>query len=55
MRKSAKALVLKYGAQIEYAPEITFLGAAAVIVVSDFLRFRGIVADAAKMQSQPAA
>lgn len=50
MRKSAKALVLKYGAQIEYAPEITFLGAAAVIVVGDFLRFRGLKADAAKMR-----
>ena len=44
MRRSAKALVIKYGAQIEYAPEITFLGAAAVIVVGDWLRFRGLKA-----------
>lgn len=51
MRKSAKALVLKYGAQLEYAPEITFLGAAAVIVVGDLLRFRGLASDLSKIPS----
>jgi len=54
MRSSAKACVLKYGAQIEYAPEITFLGAAAVIVVSDWLRFRGLKKDAANLQAKAA-
>ena len=55
MRRSAKALVLKYGAQIEYAPEITFLGAAAVIVVGDWLRFRGLKASFAGLPNQGAA
>ena len=55
MRKSAKALVVTYGAQLEYAPEITFLGAAAVIVVGDWLRFRGLSASIAQMPNQSAA
>ena len=55
MRQSAKALVVKYGAQIEYAPEITFLGAAAVIVVGDWLRFRGLKASFAGLPNQSAA
>ena len=55
MRRSAKALVLKYGAELEYAPEITFIGAAAVIVVGDWLRFRGLKASVSGLPNQGAA
>lgn len=51
MRKSAKACVIKYGAQIEYAPEITLLGAAAIIIIGDFLRLRMLKADTEKMKA----